>query len=318
MTVLNAALTAWGAQHIRLIKDRENIVHELRINGQPAALRLHRPGYQTDATIRSELDWMAALAAEGMRVPAPIAAKNGDTVVDLGAGQLATVVTWVSGAPIGEGGVALPGPASKQIALYHKVGQLLAQLHNLTDQWTPPQGFTRHRWDIAGLLGNNPFWGRFWESPALNDAERGLVMRARAVAHDMATVFQENGADFGLIHADALRENVFFDQGELTLIDFDDAGFGFRLYDLAVMMTQNEDEPAADGIRDAALAGYRSMRDLPQDAEALLPMFVMMRRFASMGWAVPRYPAESETTKAYAEKAVRAAEAFLRAPPKLS
>lgn len=312
MTAMKNALTAWNAQHIRLIKDRENVVHEVRIDGQPAALRLHRPGYQNEAAIRSELDWMAALALAGMRVPAPIAATNGDTVVQFGDGQLATVVTWVSGAPIGEGGVPLSGPASEQVALYYKVGQMLAQLHNLTDQWSPPQNFTRHRWDIPGLLGEHPFWGQFWDSPALSETERGLVLRARAVAHDMATVFQENGADFGLIHADALRENVFVDQGELTLIDFDDAGFGFRLYDLAVMMTQNEDEPAANDIRNAAIAGYRSLRDLPQDAETLLPMFIMMRRFASMGWAVPRHPQGSQTIKAYADKAVRAADAFLR------
>lgn len=138
-----------------------------------------------------------------------------------------------------------------------------------------------------------------------------MVLRARAVAHDLATVFLENGADFGLIHADALRENVFIHKGLLTLIDFDDAGFGFRLYDLAVMLSQNEDEPAYEAIKAAALAGYRDHRTLSQEAEDLLPMFLMMRRFASMGWAVPRYDPTGPEVALYTQRAVTAARKFL-------
>lgn len=311
MSILKQALSAWDAQNIRMIKDRENVVHEVRVDGKPAALRLHRPGYQSKAAIQSELDWMAGLAAAGMRVPAPIPTVSGNLLAELDEGQIATVVTWVEGAPIGEGGVALAGTATDQAALFHKVGVELATLHNLTDEMILPDGFTRHRWDIDGLLGDTPFWGRFWESPALSEDERNLILRARAVAHDMATAYLEDGADFGLIHADALRENIFAHEGQLTLIDFDDAGFGFRLYDLAVMMTQNEDEPAAEAIRNAAIAGYRSLRQLSDQAEALLPMFVMIRRMASMGWAVPRNPADSPAVHEYAQKAVRAARAFL-------
>ncbi|NDW54758.1 phosphotransferase enzyme family protein [Aliiroseovarius sp. PrR006] len=310
-TVLKQALKAWGAQHVRMIKDRENAVHEVRIAGKPAALRLHRPGYQSEAAIRSELDWMAALASKGMRVPSPIPTSDGDLVFSLGSDQCATMVSWVDGAPIGEGGEPLGGTAEDQVALYRKVGAELAKLHNLTDDITLPDGFTRHRWDIPGLLGDDPFWGRFWECPALSEDDRNMVLRARAVAHDLATVYLENGADFGLIHADALRENVFVHNDRLTLIDFDDAGFGFRLYDLAVMLSQNEDEPAYESIKAAALTGYRDHRALSQEAEDLLPMFLMMRRFASMGWAVPRYDPTGPEVASYTQKAVTAARNFL-------
>lgn len=311
MSELTDALAAWGAQHIRMIKDRENQVHEVRISGHRAALRLHRPGYMSESAIRSELDWMGALSKAGMDVPAPIKTPDAQVVVTLPTGRLATMVSWVEGNPIGEGGVPLDMPVDEQVALYRKLGRELARLHNLTDSMTLPDGFTRHRWDLDGLLGETPFWGRFWDCPLLSDAERALVNRARAVAHDRAQAYLENGADFGLIHADALRENVFIKDGQLTLIDFDDAGFGFRLYELAVMMTQNEDEPAADQIRDAAIAGYRELRELSAEAEALLPMFIMLRRFASMGWAVPRYAKDSVEIRSYTDKALAAARRFL-------
>lgn len=313
MTELKEALTAWGAQHIRMIKDRENQVHEVKIGGARAALRLHRPGYMTKAEIQSELIWMAGLSDAGMDVPSPLPAKDDSTVVTLSSGRLATVVTWVEGAPIGDGDVPFEMPVAEQISIYHKLGRELARLHNITDTLTLPEGFTRHRWDLDGLLGDTPFWGRFWECPALNAEERALINRARAVAHDRVQAYLENGADFGLIHADALRENVFINDGAITLIDFDDAGFGFRLYDLAVMMTQNEREPAAAEIQAAAISGYREVRPFSDEAEGLLPMFIMIRRFASMGWAVPRNENGGQAIRAYTEKAVRAARVFLPA-----
>ncbi|WP_371170428.1 phosphotransferase enzyme family protein [Aliiroseovarius sp. 2305UL8-7] len=308
---LKQSLKTWDAQHVRLIKDRENQVHEVRVGGRPAALRLHRPGYQSEDAIRSELDWMGALASKGMRVPAPIPTTDGKLVFTIDNNHFATVVSWVDGSPIGASGVPLEGSAEAQANLYRDVGRELAKLHNLTDDITLPEGFSRHSWDIPGLLGDAPFWGRFWECPALSEDDRNMVLRARAVAHDLATVYLENGADFGLIHADALRENVFVHEDQLTFIDFDDAGFGFRLYDLAVMMTQNEGEPAYEAIKAAALAGYRERRTLSQEAEELLPMFLMLRRFASMGWAVPRYDPAGPEVASYTQKAVTAARNFL-------
>ena len=311
MSELKEALRAWGARHIRLIKDRENAVHEVRIGGDRAALRLHRPGYQSEPAIRSEMIWMGALAEAGMSVPAPVPSTDGRRVVTLSTGRLATVVTWVEGEPIGESGVPLAGTEAEQVALFHALGREVARMHNLTDAMDLPEGFDRHAWDLEGLLGEAPFWGRFWDCPALSAEERPLVNRARAVARDRAQAFAENGADFGLIHADVLRENAFVKDGAITLIDFDDAGFGFRLYDLAVMMSQNEGEPAYPAIRAAAIAGYRELRDLSDEAEGLLDMFLMLRRFASMGWAVPRYAEDRATLQTYTDRAVKAARAFL-------
>ncbi|MCI2399794.1 phosphotransferase [Aliiroseovarius subalbicans] len=311
MSELNEALAAWGATDSRFIKGRENAVYEITLPGARAALRLHRVGYQSEAAIRSELIWMTGVAEAGLSVPAPIPALSGETVVTLSTGRLATVVSWVDGAPIGASGEPLPGSPADQVQVFHAVGREIARLHNVTDAMTLPDGFERHAWDIDGLLGDDPFWGRFWENPTLTADERALILRARAVAHDRLTVFQDCGGDIGLIHADALRENVFLDGDSVTLIDFDDAGFGFRMYDLAVLMSQNEGLPNSAALQDAAIAGYRSARPLPDDAVALLPMFIMLRRFASMGWIVPRVQPGEDWDRVYADRAVAAARRFL-------
>jgi len=94
-----AALTAWDVPDCtpRLIKNRENAVFEVVApDGGRAALRLHRPGYQTDEAIRSELLWSQGLDQAGMKLPRPVPTKNGDLISKVvEAGRMASIVTWV-------------------------------------------------------------------------------------------------------------------------------------------------------------------------------------------------------------------------------
>jgi Ser/Thr protein kinase RdoA (MazF antagonist) len=311
MSEIDEALAAFGGTQARLIKGRENAVYEAALPDGRAALRLHRVGYQTQAAIASELGWMRGLAEAGLRVPAPIPTLAGDDVAVLSTGRMATVVSWVEGAPLGAGDVPLEGPLALHLERFRAVGREVARLHNITDGLSFGAAFTRHAWDIDGLLGEAPLWGRFWESPALSPPQRALVLEARRLARARLEDFAARGGDFGLIHADVLRENVLVKGETATLIDFDDAGWGFRLYDLATLMTQNEAEPQADALRDAAIAGYREERPLSEADVELLAMFVMLRRFASMGWIISRARPGEDWVRIYAERAVAAAEAFM-------
>lgn len=306
MSEIDEALAAFGGQNARLVAERENAVYEAALPEGRAALRLHRPGYQSIDEIRSELDWMHALAARGVAVPDPLGAP-----VVLSTGRVATAVRWVEGEPLGAAGVPLAGAPEQQCARFRAVGRAVARFHGASDSLDLGAGFTRHAWDIEGFLGAEPLWGKFWENPVLSDDERGLILRAREAARGVLEAFAERSGDYGLIHADVLRENVLVAGEAVTLIDFDDAGWGFRLYDLATLMSQNEDEPNAEDLLAAAVAGYRELRALPDEDVALLPVFVMMRRFASTGWVVPRSRPGEARVRAYAERALRAARAFM-------
>ena len=280
------ATSLWGGQLIRLIRDRENAVYEMALpNGTRAALRLHRAGYQGDAAIKSELWWCSALANSGLSVPAPINAKSGAQLEHLSTGRLASVIAWVSGDPLGEAGVPLPGPPAEQSARHFRLGRLVAQFHIATDALTLPPDFTRPSWDIPGLVGAAPFWGRFWEHPALTRPEADHMQKARTFLQDRLLAYTALGADFGPIHADVLRENVLVDGDSMSLIDFDDSGHGYRLYDLGTVLSQNLYEPALPDIARALIAGYATLR--PADPE-LVAVFTMARTLASVGWTMPR------------------------------
>lgn len=275
-TLATEAAAQWGGTLTRLLSDRENVVYEMTTPHGHAALRLHRQGYQAAAAIRSELWWCDALAKSGLPVPAALPSRDSALLVTLSNGRHASAIAWLEGEPLGEAGVPFARPEAETLTLHHSLGQLLARLHRTTDTLTPPPGFTRPGWDAAGLIGEAPFWGRFWDHPAATPAQTATLRRARAYLRDRLS------GDTGLIHADVLRENVLVNGRSLSLIDFDDSGFGYRLYDLGTVMSQNLYEPAYPQIRDALMQGYGTTDT------ALVEAFTLARTCASVGWTMPR------------------------------
>jgi Ser/Thr protein kinase RdoA (MazF antagonist) len=89
---------------------------------------------------------------------------------------------------------------------------------------------------------------------------------------------------FGLVHGDLHFFNVLFGGGEARAIDFDDAGWGHYVGDLAAPLEALEGRPDYPALRAALLAGYRSVRPLPAAQEAHLPAFLAVRRLVLLGW----------------------------------
>lgn len=279
----DAALARWGLTGCAssLIAARENHVFRIEAPQGRLALRLHRPGLRSRAQLLSELDWMGALAVGGLAVPRPVPARDGRLIHTIGQ-TLVDVLTWVAGDPMGQDG-RLTVTANPSAA-YHALGGRMADLHRLSDAWTRPATFTRPAWDAEGLVGERPLWGRFWENPLLSAGQASLLSSARSLAkRRLAELGRE--ADYGLIHADLVPENVLLGLGGPVLIDFDDGGDGFRLFDLATVLNRTLREDDASILTEAFLSGYQSAR--PTDLQAL-PLFQALRSFTYVGWIVPR------------------------------
>lgn len=274
-------LALWGMSDARctFVAGRENQVYKVESAGGVYALRLKRPGYWDRTELQAELDWLAAMAAAGLSVPTPMPSLSGALLVDKG-GQYADVITWLSGQPMGQSRVPLALPDAP--ATFHRLGQMMAQLHDACDAWTPPAGFSRCRWDHAGLLGETPLWGRFWENPTLDKKVRKLFATFRAEA---SRALADMDLDQGLIHADFVRENVLLDGDQFHLIDFDDGGYGYRLFDIATALLKNRSEPDFPALKRAFVAGYHSKRALDMSA---LDLFMALRAVTYVGWIVPR------------------------------
>lgn len=285
--VIEKALSQWGfdGAKYRLVAARENKVYRVDHDGAAYALRLHRPGYNSEAELQSELQWMDAADAGGLNVPAPVPSRAGVFLHMIG-GVAVDVLSWLDGQPLGE--TAAPLNVGDRLGLFRTIGREMARLHEISDAWTLPAGFTRRRWDRDGLLGEAPVWDRFWDNPTLSSEDRALFLHLRKVATAELKV-GEAGLDFGLIHADLVRENVMVDEGRVQFIDFDDSGFGFRLFDIATTLLRNRGEPDYDALKGALLDGYLSVRDIDL---AALDLFMVLRAATYVGWIISRMEEE--------------------------
>lgn len=263
----------WGLADapITLIAARENRVFRVDQPSGPAALRLHRKDYRTAAELRSELHWMEMLTQNGIAVPAPIAALDGSYLFVQG-GIAVDMLTWLRGMPL--------TVASHSEQTYFELGKLVARMQTCADKWTPPPDFSRPAWN---LVGNDPTWGRFWANPELTLGQRSFFQRFRDTAR-IALAHLPN-PDIGLIHADLVPDNVLLCTDQLQPIDFDDGGFGYRLFDLATVTYRSRRTDPTGALADATVAGYRSLRDAHLSD---LPLFEALRACTYVGWNITR------------------------------
>lgn len=284
------ALSAWEMDHssLTLVSLSENVVFRVGSADQLFALRFHRPGYHTLAELKSELAWTKALTAAGINVPVALHTPGGRGYVTVSVGpdevdHQVGLVEWLPGVLLRDQLQSTADPRTWSDAFY-RLGALAGQMHNQASGWQPPAGFRRHALDADGLMGEEPFWGRFWTQPALSLDERRMVETARERICRILTDYGYDGAMFSMIHADLHPGNLLTSKSNLRVIDFDDAGFGWHAYDLAVGLFNYQDEPCFDEIRQALFAGYRSIRTLDRSIVDLLPLFLLVRALALLGW----------------------------------
>lgn len=304
------AAALWGAGQPEPVKVRENAVFRMALpDGRTAALRLHRPDYQTEAGISAELTWTAALANGGFAVPLPAPTLSGQLTGQVG-GVITSAVHWMPGTATSE------RAHGTEPALYARIGALLGDLHNRTDRLAFARTLDRPHWDLDGLLGPTPLWGRFEANAALSADDRSRILKAMDAARERLA--GPEGADRGLIHADVLRENLLErPDGTLALIDFDDSGHGYRLYDLGTALVPSLEDP---GLPDAARAlaeGYGKARGLPPPDTAALTLHTFLRSLASCGWITSRAGPGDPRLRLYATRARRMADALLGGPSPL-
>lgn len=278
------------ADAVELVMQSENVTFRVTEAGTGAdyVLRLHRPGYHTLSELNAERAWTQALGEAGIAVQAPVRTRDGDFFhgVDIpasGEHRYAGMTDWVEGTSLSD---ALAGGKSleEQRICFLRIGALAATIHNQSEGWTPPRGFERHSFNADGFMGEAPFWGRFWEHGSLTKAEADLLYRTRGKIHEFLQGLEQTNANYGMIHADLHADNILVHNSTVVPIDFDDAGFGWHIYELAVALFNEQAKPGFDDIQSALVEGYRHHRALSKKDLDLLPLFLLIRGLAIIGW----------------------------------
>ena len=278
------ATTRYGchpAATVRLLNVSENATYLVDDPDQePSILRVHRLGYHTGLEIESELAWMDALRAEaGVRTPRVLAAADGRRVVritDPASGEQRECVHFEY----------LPGrePVRRDTGHFADLGEITARMHRHARQWARPAWFTRFHWDYDAAFGAQPRWGRWQDGLGVGAAEREVLGRLDATLAARLTAFGTGQDRYGLVHADTRLANLLVDDGAVSVIDFDDSGFSWFLYDVGTSVSFFEHEPHVPALIDSWLSGYRRVLPLPAADEAEIWTFILLRRLLLVAW----------------------------------
>lgn len=294
---LRTALPRWGLPAdapVSLLTVSENATFRAHDAGagKDIIFRVHRPGYHTRAEIESELAWLAELnRAQVIETLVPIPQGDGALIADIDdAGTTRHVVAFD----------LLPGKepdeASGLARWFHELGTISAHLHKQVQGWTPPPGFIRKVWNFESTLGGTPLWGDWREGLGLTDEGRAVLEETAALLKVFTAAYGETPDKFGLIHADLRCANLLIDGDRLSVIDFDDCGFSWYLYDFAAAISFLEHEPYIPELLTAWIAGYRTVTPLTDEETRIIPIFIMLRRMLLTAWIA----SHSETPTAQA------------------
>jgi len=267
-----------------LINVSENATYRIDgADGRPRfALRVHRPGYHARAGIASELAWMTALRRDGVALtPVPVAGSDGQliqAVQDPERGEPRHVVLfdWEDGRE--------PSPSDDLPAQFEVLGETSARMHRHVRGWSRPPSFERHVWNFETSLGARPHWGSWRDGIGVDAPALSLFGRTVDLIRTRLQRFGTGPERFGLIHADMRLANLLIDGERVKVLDFDDCGFSWNLYDAAAAVSFFEHEPQVPELLAAWVRGYRRVSPLPAADEAEIPTFVMLRRLLLVAW----------------------------------
>ena len=181
---------------------------------------------------------------------------------------------------------SLPGaePAEDSMEHFAELGEITARMHRHARQWLRPPGFTRFHWDYEAAFGSQARWGRRQDGIGVGAAEREVLGRVDATLRARLAAFGTGHDRYGLAHADTRLANLLVDDGRVSVIDFDDSGFSWYLYDAGTSVSFFEHQPQVPALIDAWLTGYRRVLRLPARDEAEIWTFILFRRLLLVAW----------------------------------
>jgi Ser/Thr protein kinase RdoA (MazF antagonist) len=314
VAVAERALTEYGLTPncaLQLLNLSENATYAVEdaTTGTRSILRVHRQNYHLPHQIESELDWLEALRGDSdITVPTVLPAADGRRVVTVNVNETDRHVVhfaMVAGVE--------PDEETVTVDDFHTLGQITAALHEHSHAWARPAEFSRFAWDWDHSVGEAARWGRWQDADGVGPEQHQVLDRAQRLLRDRLEAYGSGSDQFGLIHADLRLANLLVDGSTITVIDFDDCGFGWFFYDFGTAVSFIEDDPALEEWQDSWVTGYRSRRPLAAVDEDMLSSFVLMRRLMLLAWMGTHSHSKESRTKAitYAEGSCALAERYL-------
>jgi Ser/Thr protein kinase RdoA (MazF antagonist) len=270
-------------------------------SGAKYALRININSSRTLENMKAEIEWVRHLnRSSGIHTPTPIATLKDDYIAfgfhpESEREFRGVMYSWLDGEVLGD------EPTLSQL---HEVGRSIAILHQesldfaLSTESSLPT-FNDFFWSTEDYL--------FSDKSVLSDQDRNLIKEA----HDLIMRYTDGlyaTSPVHIIHADFHGWNLMWNEGKLSIFDFDDCGFGLEAQDLAVALYYL-DTPEQDA---ALLAGYKSVKPLPAYSDHQMKALLLQRRLMLLNYLFETKNQEhKEMLPAYLEKSLERVSTFL-------
>ena len=231
---------------LELIKCLENTTFKLSSKEGKFLLRVYRGKHNTIQDIESEAQIINYLRADShYKYQEPIRNKA-DNFVSIGDAKEiykpVSILSWIDSPPIGD--------ELQDLTLFYKIGKLIAHIHDRLSYWQTPDNLHRPMLDVNSLIGSN---GAFKYAPLayrnLDEETVDLIELVYNYLLEFETLNTRESGIFGIIHGDLHLNNLIIHHNTLVPIDFDDSGWGYYIYDLAVTLAKYWDTPEYSTIK---------------------------------------------------------------------
>ncbi|GJL82611.1 MAG: aminoglycoside phosphotransferase [marine bacterium B5-7] len=281
----NRSLSLWDLPDdavARLINVSENATYLVEGTDWKSILRIHRENYHSKRAIQCELTWSRALNDEGgIITPGTYTGRDGEVIQSgitdgLPAPRYMVMFHFVEGTQ--------PDETHDLVGAFEELGEIAARTHIHSMKWKRPEPFERLTWDLDSVFGSTPTWGHWRDAPNVTEEISTVLKDVEDTVIRRLNKFGKQPDRYGLIHADMRLANLLIDDDGTRLIDFDDCGFGWFLYDFATGISFMEDHVKVPALKESWVKGYRRLRPLSDEDVNEIDTVVMLRRLALLAW----------------------------------
>ncbi len=264
--------------------DFENYIFQAYTKeGEKRVLRLTHSSHRKQEQIQSELDFLHYVGERGAHVARPHRSNSGEFVIELkaedGSSFFASVFDFAKGTHVKDS-----DPTVWNEELFRIWGKTIGRLHRLTVDYP----VTVHRVD----------WEEDERSIIDMLSEEGeLKQIAHEIAEEIKTLPRTKDT-FGLIHSDVHHGNFFYEDGVMTVFDFDDLAYHFFVHDLAMVLyysllrkewTEEEKTIYARKQLQCLREGYETEHVLAEEWYNHLGLFMRLRDIALYGTILKKF-----------------------------
>ena len=264
---------------LELINYTENATFKIEFGNEiRIIMRVHRCWYTNRESILSEIAWLNDLKRESLQIPKPIKNIYGEYIIQVDTiygNRFVDCQQYENGKHVD----------FSEHFNFEKLGEIIATIHNNSVLYKKPKFYSRINWDFDRTFShiNNFHNENYKENLYLSLKQKKYINKAEKKIKCKLDNYGKNVNNYGIIHSDCRFANILENDDGYVLLDFDDCGDGWFMYDLASVFGFNEDNNYLEVAKTRLLEGYQSIRPIQKCDIEMIDTFILMRQIGLIG-----------------------------------